>query len=252
MNIFKKHRLFQTLLLVLIIATPSFLFVEEVYANESSEVLKLVNKERAAYSLQPLIMDKELTKVAEIRCEEIKILFSHTRPDGTRGLDISPKANGENLAIGQKTPKEVVSAWMKSPSHRKQILNPNFTIIGISHKKTNTEYKNYWVQLFGKVKTKKVYLEKVSGVKVESKKNQITLKWKKQNPAIATGYEIYTYNSKTKKHKLLTKITKYNTNSLIISGLKSSTTYKYQIRSYKVFNKKVYYGSSSAITAKTK
>ena len=37
---------------------------------------------------------------------------------------------GENLATGQQTPEEVVDAWMKSPPHRRALLNPKFTETG--------------------------------------------------------------------------------------------------------------------------
>ncbi|NJR62658.1 MAG: hypothetical protein HC769_29995, partial [Cyanobacteria bacterium CRU_2_1] len=50
----------------------------------------------------------------------------------------------ENVAQGQKTPSEVVRSWMKSPGHRQNILNPNFTEIGVGYS------QNYWTQVFAK------------------------------------------------------------------------------------------------------
>lgn len=252
MDINIKFKIVQKLLLISFIATIPFMFVENVYADECSEVLKLVNEERAAHSLQPLKMDKDLKKAAKIRSKEVTTVFSHTRPDGSRCFTVCSKANAENLAAGQKTPEKVVTAWMNSPGHRKNILNPNYSIIGISYKKTDNGYKTYWVQLFGGKKTKKIYLEKVSGIKAESKKNQITLKWNKQTPSKATGYQVFIYNSKTKNYQLLKKITKYSTNTLIIKGLQSSTVYKYKIRSYKVINGKAYYTTPLTVAVGTK
>ncbi|MCL2114617.1 MAG: CAP domain-containing protein [Methanobrevibacter sp.] len=252
MNFYINFKIVKTLLLILFIAITSTLFVDDVYADECGEVLKLVNKERAANSLPPLKLDKELSSAAEIRCEEIKTVFSHTRPDGSRGIHISPKANGENLAAGQKSPKNVVSAWMESPGHRKNILNPSFTVIGLSHKTTNSDYKNYWVQLFGSVKEKKISPEKVKNLNAEKKKTQITLKWKKLSSSKVTGYEIFSYNDKTKKSKLLKTITRFDAIGLTINGLQSSTKYHYRVRTYMEINKKIYYGSFSAISVKTK
>jgi hypothetical protein len=271
MNINKSFRIVQTLLVILFIATISTSFVEEVYADECNEVLDLVNKERTVRSLRPLKLDKDLNKAASIRNNEVTAIFSHTRPDGSKFFTVSSKVKSENLAAGQKTPKDVVFAWMNSAGHKKNILNPNYTIIGISYKKTDANYKTYWVQLFGSAKTesvknrsiknesvkngstksKAIYLEKVSGIKVESKKDQIVLKWNKQESK-TTGYHISIYNSKTKNYQLLKKIAKYNTNNLIITGLQSSKTYKFQIKSFKVINKKTYYTSPSTITARTK
>ncbi|MBR2563318.1 MAG: serine protease, partial [Paenibacillus sp.] len=49
---------------------------------------------------------------------------------------------GENIAKGQKTPQEVVTAWMNSVGHRANILSKNFTHIGVGY------YNGYWAQEF--------------------------------------------------------------------------------------------------------
>ena len=50
---------------------------------------------------------------------------------------------GENLARGQKTAQEVLDAWLQSPKHKKAILHPDFTEVGIGYE------NGYWVQHFG-------------------------------------------------------------------------------------------------------
>jgi uncharacterized protein YkwD len=57
---------------------------------------------------------------------------------------ISYKAAGENIAMGQRTPEEVVTAWMNSPGHRANILNANFTHLGVGYVASG----NYWTQMF--------------------------------------------------------------------------------------------------------
>jgi uncharacterized protein YkwD len=49
---------------------------------------------------------------------------------------------GENIAKGQRSPQEVMDAWMNSQGHRENILSPNFTMIGVGY------YNGYWVQEF--------------------------------------------------------------------------------------------------------
>jgi uncharacterized protein YkwD len=49
--------------------------------------------------------------------------------------------------MGQQTPQEVVKAWMNSEGHRKNILNPNFTHIGVGYAKGGTG-RFYWTQMF--------------------------------------------------------------------------------------------------------
>ena len=252
MNFCKSLKIIQVILLLLLVSTISVLCVEKAYADERSEILTLINKERTDRSLEPLRIDEELEQAADIRSEEITIVMGHTRPCGNRFSSVSPSAKGENLAGGQRTPEEVVTAWMNSAGHRKNILNPKFTTIGISYKQTNDGYKHFWVNLFGVKKTKKIYLEKVNGVKAESEKTKITLKWNKQSSEKATGFEIFKYNPKTKKYKLMIKTSKPTTNGLMINGLHSSTTYTYKIRSYKIYNEKTYFTPFSGITVRTK
>ncbi len=55
---------------------------------------------------------------------------------------------GENIACGQRSSKEVVNAWLKSPSHRKMMLEPSFTETGVAIASTK-EGMFYWVQQFG-------------------------------------------------------------------------------------------------------
>ena len=125
-----------------------------VNANEfSAEVLRLVNKERAKVGLAPLAFAKDLTASAYVRAMELPIKFSHTRPNGSKCFTAMPQSRGhilgENLAGGQTTPKQVVKAWMDSQSHRENILNPNFTELGVVYYyQAGTKYKHYWVQHF--------------------------------------------------------------------------------------------------------
>ncbi len=122
---------------------------------EQSEVLRLVNIERAKAGLQPLEMaDPDLVAAAQERAEELPTKFSHTRPNGSscftalteHGVKSSKRA--ENIAAGQKTPEAVVNSWMNSSGHRANILNPRYRKIGIGYCQTDSGYGHYWVQMF--------------------------------------------------------------------------------------------------------
>ena len=111
------------------------------------EVLDIVNRERAANGLSPLTMDKGLMQTAQLRATEISDVYSHTRPDGTSCGTAFPSgqnAMGENIAMGQRTPEEVVNGWMNSEGHRANILNNTFTQIGVGY----VENGHYWTQMF--------------------------------------------------------------------------------------------------------
>jgi len=126
-----------------------------------SEVLRLVNQERAAAGLQALsgneILEKEATEYA---CEMIQNdFFGHVNPVTDERLrDRASKFGyeyhkiGENLAAVPAedcTPETVMEYWMDSDGHRKNILEPEFTEIGIGIR-TGGQYGTYWVQEFGR------------------------------------------------------------------------------------------------------
>ncbi|MDO4333181.1 MAG: CAP domain-containing protein [Eubacteriales bacterium] len=126
---------------------------EDDFHSYALQILDLVNAERAKAGLSQLKLDKNVTAAANVRAKEIQQSFSHTRPDGSSFSSaltqqgISFKRNGENIAWGQKSPEQVMNAWMNSDGHRDNILNPNFENIGIGYYQ-DANGTNYWVQLF--------------------------------------------------------------------------------------------------------
>ena len=112
------------------------------------EVLKLTNRERLAEGLNPLTMYDLIQEATDIRAVEVDQLFDHVRPDGTDCFTVFDEvgiqcgAAGENIAWGQRTPEEVVEAWMNSEGHRANILRTYFTHMGVGF------YQYSWVQLF--------------------------------------------------------------------------------------------------------
>ena len=122
-------------------------------ASYMAQIVRLVNEERAKAGLPALTIDTGLEAAGLVRAKEIVSNFSHTRPDGTsfttaiREQGVSYRGAGENIAWGQKSPEEVMNAWMNSAGHRANILNEKFTRIGVGHYQ-NGSGTNYWVQLF--------------------------------------------------------------------------------------------------------
>ena len=116
------------------------------------EVLDLVNQERAKAGLKPLQMDWELQRVARTKSKDMsaKNYFSHQSPtygspfDMMKQFGISYRTAGENIAMGQRTPQEVMNAWMNSSGHRANILKAEFTHLGVGYEANG----NYWTQMF--------------------------------------------------------------------------------------------------------
>lgn len=123
---------------------------QDAFANQ---VVKLVNEERAKAGLSPLTVHNGAASAAQTRAREIERSFSHTRPDGSSfntaltAAGVNFRGAGENIAYGQSTPQQVMEGWMNSSGHRANILNSNYTSIGVGHYK-NASGVDYWTQLF--------------------------------------------------------------------------------------------------------
>ncbi len=122
----------------------------------SDEVFRLTNIERVNNGLPEFKRMPLLDEVANLRAWEIITYFDHVRPDGSKcftafeeaGIEYSYAA--ENIAAGQRTPEEVVNAWMNSPGHRANILNPDLEYLGVGfyYDNSGTGYHYYWSQNF--------------------------------------------------------------------------------------------------------
>lgn len=116
------------------------------------EVIRLVNIERKNHGLPTLKEHWELSRVARHKSNDMssKGYFSHTSPtygspfDMIRAYGISYRSAAENIAKGQRTAQQVVNSWMNSSGHRQNILNSNYTHIGVG---LNTN-GYYWTQMF--------------------------------------------------------------------------------------------------------
>ncbi|NJM70130.1 MAG: hypothetical protein HC862_07785 [Scytonema sp. RU_4_4] len=125
--------------------------MESNNATFEQQVLELTNEERAKNGLSPLKANDELNYAADTYAEEMsqRGVLSHTGEDGSQPWDraetvgYEAQTMGENIAAGQTTPEQVVQDWMNSSGHRENILNPEYTELGVGF------HDGYWVQDFG-------------------------------------------------------------------------------------------------------
>ena len=85
---------------------------------------------------------------------------------------------------------------------------------------------------------------KVSSLKLSTKSSAVTLKWSKVSGV--TGYQVYRYNSKTKKYDKIATVGS-KTVSYTNKSLKKGTVQQYKVQAYKKYGSKIYYGESSAV-----
>lgn len=128
--------------------------LDAVKAQEN-EVIRLVNVERAKAGLQALTQNWQLSRVARYKSQDMidKGYFAHNSPTyGSpfrmmESFGIKYSAAGENIAMGQQSPAQVMNAWMNSPGHRNNIMSPSFTQIGVGLAKDKNG-RMYWTQMF--------------------------------------------------------------------------------------------------------
>ena len=109
-------------------------------AEFADEVIRLSNEERVKAGLTPLVKNELLTISAAAKLDEILNFgyWSHYNPAGEAPWAHITRAGyhyqlaGENLAISFKTPAGVVTGWMKSETHRKNLLTADYQDIGVA------------------------------------------------------------------------------------------------------------------------
>lgn len=116
------------------------------YVNEQApgEVLALLNAERKAQGLGELTLDSTLCQATTIRATEAHEQtgdfadWAHKRPDGRTWSTVLNEVGfpssyyGENAARGQASGESLYNAWYNSPLHKENMMNPEFTKVGIS------------------------------------------------------------------------------------------------------------------------
>jgi uncharacterized protein YkwD len=143
--------------------TASFLVfsIQSIQASgmTSAETVKLVNNARTSQNLPELAVNEKLAKAAENKINDMikNDYFAHTSPAGITPWTWIEKAGyeykfaGENLAINFSSAEDQQAAWMKSETHKKNILSPDYKEIGAAVKEgtINGESTTITVQEFG-------------------------------------------------------------------------------------------------------
>lgn len=127
-------------------------YVPDGKDTAAEKVLELTNANRRASGLKDLKLDAELCRVAQAKADDMaaKGYFSHQSPtygspsDMLKAFGVSYRYMGENIAKGYDSAEKVVQGWMNSSGHRANILNGNFTALGVGYNST----AKTWVQIF--------------------------------------------------------------------------------------------------------
>ncbi len=125
------------------------------------EMLERVNTIRRGIGVMPLELDPRLTTAAQVHAADMlaRSYYNHNSPEGTtprqrvRAAGFVADVVAENIAAGQTSAADALGAWMHSTDHRRNLLDPRLTHIGIGMALGSYEhrYKIMWVQDFGRV-----------------------------------------------------------------------------------------------------
>lgn len=127
------------------------------YKSEINEVLGIINSWREEAGLKPLVLDDTLTTIANARAEELAWSgrHSHYRPNGKffssilKDAGITKGNAGENIGWGYPDAASVCEAWKNSPTHYENVMNPDFTRVGLGvAADPDSTKKLCWSQLF--------------------------------------------------------------------------------------------------------
>lgn len=159
----------------------------DVISAQGAKIIELTNQLRQRLGVNSLTENRLLDLAADRKAEDmvIKQYFAHTSPEG-RGLAYWLKQTsykyavaGENLAMGFSEPQDIVDAWVKSPTHYKNLIDKDFKQIGVgmsagTYLDTETTFV---AQYFGAPRTDTVPAEPVKAPKVTmvapAKPNQV-------------------------------------------------------------------------------
>jgi len=164
----KKEKSYCQLLFAFAIVFSIFIKTDFASASPvtSEKIIELTNYERGLRGLKPLKNNSQLFQAANIKSSNMiaRNYFEHSAYGITPWVIIKNagydyQVAGENLAMDFNTAEGVVSAWMKSPTHRYNVLNPDFEDIGVGVVKgdysmsDSDSHSTFMVtQMFGKKK----------------------------------------------------------------------------------------------------
>ena len=123
----------------------------------TAEVIELTNTERSIHGREKLRANARLMRAAQVHAEQMAragqqahVLPNAAYPRAEDRLEAAGynwQSFGENLALGQASPAEAVRSWMHSRSHRRNIVSPEFTELGVGYA-IDRAGRPYYVQVF--------------------------------------------------------------------------------------------------------
>ncbi|NCN07512.1 CAP domain-containing protein [Candidatus Falkowbacteria bacterium] len=146
------------ILMALIFAYPNVTSIDNIEAN-ARDLINMTNEYRHSLNLGELSPNARLTQAAVNKAQDLLAnqYFAHTSPEGKKFSQWIKDVNykyfyvGENLAINFNKNEDVFQAWLNSPTHKENIIKPQYQEIGIAvlEGKYQNQQTTIVVQIFG-------------------------------------------------------------------------------------------------------
>lgn len=135
-----KNKIISTLIVISVIAINFAFATPAKAAISTGSLISMTNSARVSSSLKPYAVNSMLSSSAYAKAQDMLKYdyFAHTSPQGKSPWSFIKNAGysyifaGENLAIDFQNSSAVFAAWMASSTHRSNILDKDFTEIGIA------------------------------------------------------------------------------------------------------------------------
>lgn len=163
MNLINIQRLLLVFIMLLSVSACELEHTEQSQATliDKQQLLDLVNEQRTKGCkcgdtdmppVEPLEWDNELERAAKAHSIDMNAegYFSHTSLDGSsfadriKGTDYEGSPGGENIAMGYSDEDSVISGWLNSAGHCRNIMNGSFSHMAVGRS------GSYWTQVFGR------------------------------------------------------------------------------------------------------
>lgn len=191
-------------------------------------LLSMTNQKRLGEGFSSLTLDPQLSQAAAAKAQDMftKDYWAHNAPDGTspwvfiKGADYNYLYAGENLAKNFSNSEGVVNAWMVSPTHRANILKPDYKDVGFAvvNGRLNGEETTLVVQMFG-VKQGSEIAAKPLPRQTISPQPTISLPKATPTPTSALGI------SPIAQEKVATLVARSNLTPMLLSSAKNSPAF---------------------------
>lgn len=126
--------------------------------NVAADVITYTNEARARNGLRPLTTSAKLMDAARLHAQQMaRYQQAEHTISGAQYPTVQSRIQAvgyvyssiaENVAWNQQSARDVVNAWMRSPGHRANILDPTLTQIGAAIARSS-KGEPYWIQVFG-------------------------------------------------------------------------------------------------------